>query len=253
MESVVTGNAESVKKILERKPQYRECLFSRGYMITEDAALDETQYPFYGNWTRVQLNAQFTAFVHKDQDKHLYTQGDKAFFLVGHAYNPFNGVYREEELLRQCGAAYEKSREAFFEAVNEWTGIFAIYVLDGGEVIAAQDCAGVKAVYFGEVNGKLCFLSHPQMAADIYGLQMGRLLKSWFPIVFTTSATVICRAICLRLKNCAVSGQICICGATATANSRYTVFTRLHRMQNARPMRNTRRLYSRRMKFYIKI
>lgn len=177
MESVVTGNAESVKKILERKPQYRECLFSRGYMITEDAALDETQYPFYGNWTRIQLNAQFTAFVHKDQDKHLYTQGDKAFFLVGHAYNPFNGVYREEELLRQCGAAYEKSREAFFDAVNEWTGIFAIYVLDGGEVIAAQDCAGVKAVYFGEINGKLCFLSHPQMAADIYGLQMDPFIE----------------------------------------------------------------------------
>ena len=36
MKSTVTGSAETIKNILTNKPQYKEWLFSRGYLITED-------------------------------------------------------------------------------------------------------------------------------------------------------------------------------------------------------------------------
>jgi len=40
-----------------------------------------------------------------------------------------------------------------------------------------QDCAGIKALYYGVIGGKALFTSHPQIAADIYGLAMDPFVK----------------------------------------------------------------------------
>ena len=66
MKSTVTGNAETIKKILANKPQYKECLFSRGYLVTEDN-FNAEEYPFYNLWKTEKIG-KFTAFIHKDQD-----------------------------------------------------------------------------------------------------------------------------------------------------------------------------------------
>ncbi len=171
MKSTVTGNAETIKQILNEKPQYKECLFSRGYLITEDTALDTLAYPFYDMWTVLDV-ASYKAMIHKDQDYMVFENNGNKLLLVGHAYNPFNGVYEEQELLKQASAAYAESKEAFFECINEWTGIFVLFVFADGTVVAVQDCAGIKALYYGAVNGVVCFTSHPQMVADIYGLKI---------------------------------------------------------------------------------
>lgn len=170
MKSTVTGNAETIKQILEKKPQYKECLFSRGYFITEDTTVNKDNYPFYGQWVVEKID-NYTAFIHKNQEYFVYNSNDVTFILIGHAYNPFNEVYDEKELLSQCVNAYFQSKEAFFECINDWTGIFCIFVFDK-EVFGVQDCAGIKALYYGKPNGKVCFSSHPQMVADIYGLKM---------------------------------------------------------------------------------
>jgi len=169
MKSTVTGNSETIKKILTNKPQYKECLFLRGYLITEDN-LNVEEYPFYNLWKTEKIG-KYTAFIHKDQDYCLYEQNDVTFLIIGHAYNPFNEIYEEKQLLSQSANAYFQSKEAFFECINEWTGIYCVFVFDK-EVLGVQDCAGIKALYYGTPNGKVCFASHPQMVADIYGLKM---------------------------------------------------------------------------------
>ena len=40
-------NAAVIKDILEKKPQYSECLFSRGYFINNDENISIYYYPFY--------------------------------------------------------------------------------------------------------------------------------------------------------------------------------------------------------------
>ena len=127
MKSTVTGNAETIKKILTNKPQYKECLFSRGYLITEDN-LNVEEYPFYNLWKTEKIG-KYTAFVHKDQDHCLYDRDGVSFLIVGHAYNPFNEIYDEETLLSQAADAYFQSKEVFFECINESSSIFWINVV----------------------------------------------------------------------------------------------------------------------------
>lgn len=170
MKSTVTGNAETIKGILERKPQYKECLFSRGYFITEDDSVKADDYPFYNEWI-VEKIKRFTVFIHKDQDYCIYENGNTYFLMIGHAYNPFNGVYEEKDLLNDASKAYSAGKSEFFECISEWTGIHCVFVFDK-DIIGVQDCSGIKALYYGVLNGKACFLSHPQMAADIYNLKI---------------------------------------------------------------------------------
>ena len=169
MKTTITGNKDTIKKILTDKPQYKECLFSRGYFITDDDISGE-DYPFYGLWKAERIN-KYTAYIHKDEDYCLYEKDNVSFLIIGHAYNPFNEVYEEKELLAQGAEKYFQSRDDFFEAVNEWTGIFCLFIFDES-ILGVQDCSGIKALYYGAPNGKTCFASHPQMVADIYGLKM---------------------------------------------------------------------------------
>lgn len=175
MKSMTTGNIEVIKKILEDKPKYRECLFSRGYLITEDKSIDETAYPFYNEWT-VKSIGDYRAIIHKDQDYAIFEQDGIIFLIIGHAYNPFNEIYEEVTLLEQAAKAYGRSKEEFFDCINEWTGIFALFVFDD-TVIGVQDCSGIKALYYGTLKNKVCFTSHPQMVADIYDLEMDKFVK----------------------------------------------------------------------------
>lgn len=173
---VMNENINNIKKILSDKPQYRECLFSRGYFVTQDTGINENEYPFYGQWKTEKIN-NYTAYIHKDQDHLLFEKDKLCLLIIGHAYNPFNGVYDESVLLEHAAGAYLESKEAFFECINDWTGIFCVFAFYSDQVIGVQDCAGIKALYYGNVNGKACFTSHPQLVADIYGLEMDPFVK----------------------------------------------------------------------------
>ena len=175
MKSHLTGNKDTIIKILTEKPQYRECLFSRGYFICEDDSVLAAEYPFYNLWDVTKIG-RFNVFVHKDQDRHIFEDKGVTFLLIGHSYNPFNGVYDEKVLLAQASEAYTQGREKLFECINDWTGIFAFFVFDT-DVMAFQDCAGIKGLYYGNINGKALFTSHPQIAADLYDLEMDPFVK----------------------------------------------------------------------------
>lgn len=176
MKTTVTGNADLMKQILSDKPQYRECLFSRGYLITDNHDIDGSKYPFYGLWKEYVIN-NFRVFIHKDQDSFIFVNGDTKFLLIGHAYNPFNGVYDENVLLQQAADAFFESKENLFSCISEWTGIHALYIFKSDEILSVQDCAGVKALYYGCVKGDVCYTSHPQMVADLFGLKMDAFVE----------------------------------------------------------------------------
>lgn len=169
------ANAEKIIKILQDKPQYRECLFARGYLITEDNSINSNEYPFYANWKEEKINT-YTVYIHKDQDYYIFKKADVVFMIVGHAYNPFNEVYDENTLLVHLAEGYFEDKNNIFECINEWTGIYAVFIFDK-EVIGVQDCAGIKALYYGTPAGKVCFTSHPQLVADIYDLKMDAFVQ----------------------------------------------------------------------------
>ena len=45
-----------LKEQLDRKVQFRNYLYRRGYLITTKINIDTEVYPFYGNWNMKQIN-----------------------------------------------------------------------------------------------------------------------------------------------------------------------------------------------------
>ena len=41
---------EALKASLEKKPELREHLFVRGFLLTDDEIIDFEKFPFYGTW-----------------------------------------------------------------------------------------------------------------------------------------------------------------------------------------------------------
>jgi len=176
------NKSEEIKEILVEYPQYQEALFVRGYLITNDDFSNLNSYPFYGYWNHSELGKLedgnvLNIYYHSKQDFFIYKEGDIIAAIIGHAYNPFDMKYDEVEILKDCIAEFKKGRKAFFEKVSELTGIHLIVLNDRGKLIVLQDCAGMKACYYGLIQNRLCITSHPQLAADIYNLQMDRNIE----------------------------------------------------------------------------
>ncbi len=160
--------------LLEKYPQYRNALYCRGYYLTEDDGIDPSTYPFYGMWKTLPWG-RFRCLLHPAQTAFVHEQNGVQYLLIGHAYNPFSMKHEEPLLLQDCAAA--KERGTLFDCLNDWTGIFALFIQEGRQVSVVQDCAGIKAVYYGIVNGKAVFTEFPQIAADLYGLEMDPFIR----------------------------------------------------------------------------
>lgn len=166
-----------IEKVLKEKPQYKECLFCRGYCITDDQTIGKDGYPFFDVWREIVLNDTYRLFIHKDQDYHIMETESLKFLLIGHAFDPFLQQCEEHVLMKRCAENYGKGIQQFLDCINDWTGIFAVFVFEGKSFMGVQDCSGIKALYYGKVDGHICLTSHPQLTADLYALEMDPFIK----------------------------------------------------------------------------
>ena len=159
---------EDIRHYLDANEKYTECLFRRGYIITQMQLQSLDKYPYYGNWSSQSVGA-YNIYIHKDQTAFFYTDNGVTVAIIGHAYNPFNMKYNENEILKDIYNAYKQ--DSLFDAVSELTGIHLICVFDGEKLIAVQDCCGMCSCYFGKINDSVVIADYPQMIGDIFGLK----------------------------------------------------------------------------------
>lgn len=168
-------SAVEMQSLLETNPKYQRLLFRRGYLITNDQSLTLQGYPFLGHWRTTNLGAVDGRVVslhhHEDQTVHVSEDAVTTIALIGHAYNPFTMQAEEPAILRQLLIAWRESEELFWDAVSELTGIHLILVREEHRLVATQDCAGLQACYFGRVEDDVFLTSHPQLVADLRGLE----------------------------------------------------------------------------------
>ncbi len=88
----------------------------------------------------------------KDGSHHT-SNGKRAIVLDGRVYNSDKGDKTDAEAVL---ALYNKYGTRFAEHID---GDFACAVSDNGRMILARDWAGIKPLYFGHNDGKLCFAS----------------------------------------------------------------------------------------------
>ncbi len=160
-----------IKKKLDEDARYREVLFKRGYLITDDDIEGLDDYPFYGNWSLIKID-NWNCYVHRDEKIYTVSCDDLKIALIGHAYNPFTMQIKEEEILYDCINAYKNCEADFCEKISELTGIFVIALFTSSGVKIFQDCCGMESCFYGDVNGYICFTDYPQLVADIYSLKI---------------------------------------------------------------------------------
>ena len=163
-------NTKEMIELLDQYPQYRNDIFKRGFLITNDDDIDKNQYPFYDNWdvTRV---GDFLFYVHRLQKLYTFENSHKTFFLIGHAYNPFTMEIDETEILKKIASSFDISKNNYFNSINELTGLFVIGYIENQNIEIIVDCAGMQGAYYGLIDNKIYISSHMQMIGDLCDLE----------------------------------------------------------------------------------
>ncbi len=162
---------DEIKSVLDKNEKYREMLFRRGYLLTDKRIDNISGYPFYNIWNEKQVD-NYYLYVQEKQTVYIKTHNSITAVIIGHAYNPFDKKYKEEELCDDLIEAYKKGIDQYFDKVSEFTGLHIIIIFDNGKIIACQDACSLTGCYFGRVNNQIYVTEHPQLVADLCDLKM---------------------------------------------------------------------------------
>lgn len=162
-----------INDILEKNEDLRKFLFIRGFVVTSADICGEG-YPFYNQWECFDAG-DYHFWTHPLTGIHVVEYAGKYFFILGHAYNPFTMQIDENQILERIAKHY--GADDFYDYVDEITGVFLLGVIDNGEVLCIVDPSGMQSACGGIVDGHLCLTSHPQLAADLFGLEMDSFIK----------------------------------------------------------------------------
>lgn len=173
-----------IEDILNNNLHLQKLLFKRGYLFTTKKINNTNNFPFYSHWSESKIK-NYYLYLHDDQKKFIVTRNNKSYVLIGHAYNPWDNIGDENQILEVCADAFEVSKTKFFSELSKITGVFIITVLSENNVVSVvQDSTGIMPLFYSENNGDVYFSSHSQLIADICQLNMDpeieRLVNSKF-------------------------------------------------------------------------
>ena len=173
---------EYLKQQLDNKSSLRGLLFRRGYLLTTAKVTNTDDYPFYGLWRELSIDDRLHLYVHQNQTSYIFQEKDVTVSIIGHAYNPFDGVYDENKLCQELLTAYQKGLDAYFDKLSEFTGLHVIILVDGSCVRVCQDACALTGCFHGIIDGNLYVAEHSQLIADICNLDYNptvfKLVKS---------------------------------------------------------------------------
>lgn len=166
---------EQFIELMKKRPDFRNDLFIRGFLITDDSGFSRKDFPLYGLWNETR-QGQYSFLTHSLTGIHFYRNDlEKVFFLLGHAYDPFTMEIDETRILKHIAEAF--GTEEYWERINEITGIFLLGFIDGEKIHFLTDVSGIQAACCGRINGKFYCSSHAQLIGDICHLSMSPLVK----------------------------------------------------------------------------
>jgi len=71
-------NRIDIQRIIEQYPNYKDKVFCRGFLFTDDA-IDENDYPFYGLWNKSKWGGGIRFWYH--QNSSTITMNQKTILL----------------------------------------------------------------------------------------------------------------------------------------------------------------------------
>lgn len=154
-------DTNKIKHLLESNKEKREFLFARGFYFT-DRAVDKDDYPFFGLW-RFEVIGSFKLLVHPKQRLTINCTREKVSLLIGHAYDPVNGFIEESDILKEID-------RSGCDEINNLTGIFTLFIVDGDSVEVYGDPTGMQATFFTDDDG-IQISSHTNLIGDLNGYE----------------------------------------------------------------------------------
>lgn len=157
-----------IKEVLSSHPELKKDLFIRGFLIA-DKEINTDQFPFYGNW-RTEYHGGYYFMAHEKACMHILDKGNKTFFIMGHAYNPFTMEIDELKILDYISEAH--GTDDYLERISDITGVFVFGDISDGKINFLVDPSGMQSACYGKIDGSFYISSHPQLIGDINGLEM---------------------------------------------------------------------------------
>ena len=158
-----------LKQLLDNKPDLQHYLFVRGFLISNHKIENMDAFPFYGNWKK-EKRGNYWFMAHKLTGMHLHEDGERTFFLMGHAYNPFTMEHEESEILKRIAQSYGTAD--YINCLNEITGIYVAGVAQGDSIEFHVDASGMQSACYSKIGESFYVSSHPQLIGDLHGLVM---------------------------------------------------------------------------------
>lgn len=165
-----------IEERLNTEEKYREMLFRRGYLFTDKRITNLSAYPFYNLWREYSVGKYFL-YVQEKQTAYVKENGGIYVAIVGHAYNPFDMVYDENEICLQLIAAQEKGDNSYFDKISELTGLHVVFLIKNDNVYVCQDACGLTGCYFGKIEGNIYVAEHSQLIADLCNLPFNKMVE----------------------------------------------------------------------------
>lgn len=156
----------NVEDILNKNTYLQNLLFKRGYLFTSNKINNVNKFPFYNQWSESKIK-NYYLYLHDEQTMFTVTRNNTSFILIGHAYNPWDNISDENQILKVCADAFEENKSKFFNELNKITGVFIILIFNESNVLAVQDSTGIMPLFYCEDQGNVFFSSHSQLIADI--------------------------------------------------------------------------------------
>lgn len=166
---------EHILKTLLQYPELKNDLFIRGFLITDAADINAELHPFYGAWRHQQVG-KFHFYTHPLTGAHIYRQTeDCAYFIMGHAYNPFTMQHEENIILKHISEASNEDEE--ISRINDLTGVFVMGKITPNGITYLVDPSGMQSAFCGVIDDNLHITSHAQLVGDIRNLHMDAFIR----------------------------------------------------------------------------
>ena len=160
--------------LLAKYPYLKEDLFIRGFLLTDKKQTNINDFPFYGDWKEDE-HCGYYFMAHKLAGMNVIEQDGSAFFLFGHAYDPFTMEIDEKKILKRIADAY--GTDNYIDRINEITGVFVYGSIVNGTVEYFVDPSGMQSAFYSVIDGSFYLSSHSQLIGDICNLKMDSFVK----------------------------------------------------------------------------
>lgn len=168
---------KEIADILERVPEFKEFLYTRGFIVTDEKIDITSEYPFYDNWSEIVIDDLIYIYANKNTQVYTYTNNGITCFLIGHAYDPYKMIIDEDSILKVISESVKDNHKNFFESISELTGVYLLGYIRDGKMVFLNDAAGMQLTYSGVIDGHIYISPFAKLVADIKNLKQPEYIQ----------------------------------------------------------------------------